>query len=256
MPAMPDPAATLPTVNILGVEVHCVDFATTQAVIAAWMSAPSGRCRQICTVNPEFIMDARRDPAFAATLGRADLRVPDGVGVLWAARLQGVHLRERVTGSDGVDIFCRQASHVGWRVFFLGAGPGVAERAAAALAARYPALQVAGCYGGSPDDAEWPAIRARLHVAQPDLLFVAYGHPRQDFWIDRHRAELPARVALGVGGALDFTAGVALRAPAWLQRLGLEWLHRLWREPWRWRRMRKLPLFGLAVLWRTLHRSF
>jgi N-acetylglucosaminyldiphosphoundecaprenol N-acetyl-beta-D-mannosaminyltransferase len=140
MPIAPDPASTLPTVNILGVAVHCVDFAATQAVIAAWMATPGERCRQICTVNPEFIMDARRDPAFAATLARADLRVPDGVGVLWAARLQGVRLRERVTGSDGVDIFCRQAAHAGWRVFFLGAGAGVAERAAAVLAARYPAL--------------------------------------------------------------------------------------------------------------------
>lgn len=254
MHASPDPALSLPTVNILGVAVHCVDFATTQTVIAAWMAADDTRCRQICTVNPEFIMDARRDPAFAATLGRADLRVPDGVGVLWAARLHGVPLRERVTGSDGVDIFCRQAAQAGWRVFFLGAGPGVAERAATILSARYPSLQVAGCYAGSPDDDAWPAIHAQLVAARPDLLFVAYGHPRQDFWIDRHRDELPARVAIGVGGALDFVAGVAVRAPVWMQRLGLEWLHRLWREPWRWRRMRKLPRFAWLVLWHSLRR--
>lgn len=244
----PSPA----TVDILGVAVHRVDFAATQARLAAWMAAPRQTCRQICTVNPEFIMDARRDPAFAAALGRADLRVPDGVGVLWAARLLGAPLRERVTGSDGVDIFSAQAAQQGWRVFFLGAGPGVAAQAAAILAARHPGLQVAGCYSGSPDAADWPAIRAQLIAAQPDLLFVAYGHPRQDLWIDRYRDELPARVAIGVGGALDFVAGITVRAPRWMRALGLEWLHRLLREPWRWRRMRRLPVFALLVMGQAL----
>lgn len=249
---MPAPPAT---VDILGVAVHRVDFAATQAILAAWLAAPATTCRQICTVNPEFIMDARRDPAFAATLARADLRVPDGVGVLWAARLLGAPLRERVTGSDGVDILCAQAAAQGWRVFFLGAAPGVAAKAATILVARYPGLQVAGTYAGSPDEAEWPAIYAHLAAAQPDLLFVAYGHPRQDFWIDRHRDELPARVAMGVGGALDFVAGVTVRAPAWMRRLGLEWLHRLIQEPWRWRRMRKLPLFAFLVMVQAMRRT-
>ena len=85
-------------------------------------------------------------------------------------------------------------------------------------------------------------------AAQPDILFVAYGHPKQDFWIDRYRAGMPAAVALGVGGAFDFVAGVTVRAPRWMRRLGLEWLHRLIRQPWRWRRMSKLPRFALLVL--------
>ncbi len=108
---------------------------------------------------------------------------------------------------------------------------------------------VAGCYAGSPADDEWPAIFSRLAAAVPDILFVAYGHPRQDFWIDRHRAELSAAVAIGVGGAFDFVAGVAQRAPLWMQRLNLEWLHRLITQPWRWRRMLKLPVFAGLVLW-------
>ncbi len=97
-------------------------------------------------------------------------------------------------------------------------------------------------------EAEWPVIQARLAAAQPDILFVAYGHPRQELWIDAHRHELPAKVALGIGGALDFVTGVAVRAPLWVQRLGLEWLHRLIRQPWRWRRMVKLPVFALRVI--------
>jgi N-acetylglucosaminyldiphosphoundecaprenol N-acetyl-beta-D-mannosaminyltransferase len=240
-----------PIVEILGVAVHCVDVEQTLALLATWIAGhrqAGAPCRQVCTVNPEFIVDAQRDPAFAAVLRRADLCAPDGVGVLWAARRQGVLLRERVTGSDGIYQISQRAAKEAWRLFLLGAGPGVAEQTADRLQALYPGLIVAGCYAGSPADAEWPAIQARLQTAQPDLLLVAYGHPRQDLWIDRHRHELPAAVAIGVGGAFDFVAGVTRRAPRWLQRVGLEWLYRLLREPWRWRRMVKLPLFVLMVL--------
>ncbi len=240
--------AQIPTINILGVEVHKTDVVMMLDQIAAWIAAPPAPCRQICTVNPEFIIDANRDPAFAAALHRADLRVPDGVGVLLAAHLLGVPIQQRVTGSDGIYQICQRAASAGWRVYFLGAGPGVAEEAAQRLRERYAGLQVAGCYAGSPEASEWSTIAARLTAAQPDILFVAYGHPRQDLWIDAHRHELPVKVALGIGGAMDFVAGVAQRAPLWMQRLGLEWLHRLILQPWRWRRMLKLPVFALRVM--------
>jgi N-acetylglucosaminyldiphosphoundecaprenol N-acetyl-beta-D-mannosaminyltransferase len=250
-------------VEILGVRINAVDFAQLLTRLEDWIedkpqpTTPAARpyCRQVCTVNPEFIMEARRNAAFAALLQRADLCVPDGVGVLWAARMLGVRLAERVTGSDGIYRLCERAAQRGWRVFFLGAGPGVAAQTAARLTDLYPGLHVAGVDSGSPNEADWPAIRQLLHEAQPDLLFVAYGHPRQDFWIDRHRHELPVRVALGVGGAFDFVAGVRLRAPRWVQRLGLEWLHRLLHEPWRWRRMRKLPHFAALVILQAIARA-
>ena len=246
------------TVSILGVAVHQVDFPGTLATLGKWVvefrRGEARRCRQVCTVNPEFIMEARRNPAFAQALAAADLRVPDGVGVLLAARLLGRPLAERVTGSDGLYRICQRAAREGWRVYFLGAGPGVAEQAAARLQALYPGLEVAGCYAGSPADEEWPSIRERLARARPDVLFVAYGHPRQDLWIHRHRGELPAAVALGVGGAFDFAAGVARRAPRWMRRLGLEWLHRLVTQPWRWRRMRVLPAFVWLVLGQAMQR--
>jgi N-acetylglucosaminyldiphosphoundecaprenol N-acetyl-beta-D-mannosaminyltransferase len=240
------------TVNILGVHVDRVDFGGLLDRIDWWIVQRRAHgdqqpCRQVCTVNPEFIVDARADPQFAAVLRRADLRVPDGVGVLWAARLLGSPLKERVTGSDGIYRIAERAAARGWRVFLLGAAPGVAVRCAEQLAARYPGLIVAGAYDGDPADGGWPAIQGWLRSTQPDILFVAYGHPKQDLWIDRHRAELPVGVALGVGGAFDFVTGVAVRAPQWMQRLGLEWLHRLVREPWRWRRMAKLPLFSALV---------
>ena len=250
------------SIQILGVRVDCVDFQQTLDRVSAWIAQsraqaetredsaphPSQSTRQVCTVNPEFIMAARRNPAFAQVLVAADLCTPDGIGVLWAARLAGVRLNERVTGSDGIHRLCERAAAQEWRVFFLGAAPGVAERAAVELARLYPGLPVAGTYGGSPADADWPQIRQRLAAAQADLLFVAYGHPRQDTWIHQHREELPVAVALGVGGAFDFVAGITPRAPLWLRRLGLEWLFRLARQPWRWRRMAALPLFALLVL--------
>lgn len=250
------------SIQILGVRVDCVDFQQTLDIISGWIaqsrtqagesgtavSHASPVTRQVCTVNPEFIMTVRRHPAFAEALAAADLCTPDGVGVLWAARLAGVRLAERVTGSDGIHLICERAAAQGWRVFLLGAAPGIAERAAAELVRLYPGLPVAGTYAGSPSETDWPQIRQRLTAAHPDLLFVAYGHPRQDIWIHQHGKELPAAVALGVGGAFDFVAGTAPRAPFWLRRLGLEWLYRLARQPWRWRRMAALPLFALLVL--------
>ncbi|MCE7983832.1 MAG: glycosyltransferase [Caldilinea sp. CFX5] len=255
------------TIEILGVRVDCVDFAETLDQIAQWIEEgdailpdqPTHRSkiqnlqskiRQICTVNPEFIMMAQRDAHFAAVLRQADLCVPDGVGVLWAARRQGVVLQERVTGSDGIYRICERAAQCGWRVFLLGAAEGVAAQAAQRLVALYPQLQVVGVYSGSPAPADWPTIAERLTAAHPHILFVAFGHPRQDLWIAQHRHELPALVALGVGGAFDFVAGVMLRAPHWMQRWGVEWLYRLLQEPWRWRRMAVLPLFALRILWR------
>jgi len=248
--------ASVQRLNLLGIKIDRADFALTLDLIDVWViqrraagDAPPA-CRQICTVNPEFIVDARRDPDFAAVLAQADLCVPDGAGVLWAARRAGKPLRERVTGSDGIYRLAELAARTGLRLFLLGAAPGVAAQAADILAATYPGLVVAGTCSGSPREDEWPAIYAQLVQSRPDLLLVAFGHPRQDFWIDRHRADLPAAVAIGVGGAFDFVAGIAPRAPLWMQRLNLEWLHRLVTQPWRWRRMLKLPVFAALVLLR------
>lgn len=238
-------------IKILGIRIDAVDFSATLAQLACWINSPAADAidtRQVCTVNPEFIIDAQRDRAFAHVLHEADLCVPDGVGVLWAARRIGHPLTERVTGSDGIYRICERAAREGWRVYLLGAAPGVAEQTAAILIDLYDGLQIVGTHSGSPADDEWPQIREWLADAQPDILFVAFGHPRQDFWIAQHKADLPAKVAIGVGGAFDFVAGVQQRAPLWMRRLGLEWLYRLIREPWRIKRMIKLPIFAMRVL--------
>ena len=173
---------------------------------------------------------------------------PDGIGVLWAARLRGIRLPERVAGSDLVPRLAEEAAKRGWRLFFLGAAPGVAEQAADVLERSHPGLSVAGCYAGSPAPEEEATIVDRIQCAQTDLLLVAYGAPKQDLWLARNLARTGAAVGIGVGGSFDFIAGTSRRAPRWVQRLGLEWLHRLVREPWRWRRQLALPLFAWLVL--------
>ncbi|NLG49154.1 MAG: WecB/TagA/CpsF family glycosyltransferase [Chloroflexi bacterium] len=238
------------SVNILGVRVDNVTTAETLALIERFIA--KGQPHQIATVNPEFVMRAQQDGAFHVVLEECDLSLPDGAGLLWAARLLGHPLRERVTGSDTVPLIARLSAARGYRLYLLGAAPGVAEQAAAVLQRDYPGLQIVGTYAGSPDPTEEDEIVARIVAASPDVLFVAYGAPRQDVWIHRNLARLGVPVCMGVGGTFDFIAGVAVRAPLWMRRAGLEWLHRLWREPWRWRRMLALPRFA----WRVLRQRF
>jgi N-acetylglucosaminyldiphosphoundecaprenol N-acetyl-beta-D-mannosaminyltransferase len=230
----------------MGVPVHDVTTEETLAFVSQWIA--EGGAHQIATVNPEFLMTARSDATFRATLQRAALCIPDGIGVLWAARMRGKRLRERVAGSDLVPRLSAEAARHGWRIFYLGAAPGVAEKAASILAARYPELLVAGCYAGSPTIEEEEDIIARVRVSRADILFVAYGAPKQDLWLARNLARTGAAVGIGVGGSFDFIAGVARRAPRWMQRIGMEWFYRLTREPWRWRRQLALPQFAWLVL--------
>jgi len=217
-------------------------------LIDAWVKSSGGRMHHVCTVNPEMLMIARRDPVFRVVLERADLTVPDGIGLLWAAKHQGKPLPQRVTGSDGVPRIAKEAAARGWRLFLLGAAPGVAERAAAILTEQNPGLQIMGTYSGSPSPDEEAALVERVNASGADILLVAYGAPEQDKWIARNSPRLQVKMAMGIGGTLDFVAGVIPRAPVGWQRFGLEWLYRLILQPWRIKRMMRLPRFVLAVL--------
>ncbi len=238
-----------PPIEILGVPVHPITYEQLVTIVEAFIA--EGRPHQICTANPEFVMTAQRMPEFMAVLQKADLVVADGIGLLWAARRMGKVLPERVTGSDGIYWLAERAAQAGWRVFLLGAAPGVAEKTAAILAERFPGLQVVGTYAGSPKEEDYPDIARRIKAARPHLLLVAYGAPKQDLWIARHKDDLQVPVSMGVGGAFDHVTGVQKRAPRLLIQLKLEWLWRLVTQPWRWKRQLDLPRFVWRVLQTT-----
>lgn len=229
----------MPTADVLGVRLDCVDMAGALAVIEQLLAGP-GPCRLLATVNPESIMRARREPEFAEALAGAALSIPDGWGAAWAARRKGCSGQRAVTGVDLAVAAAGLCAHNGWRMFLLGGREGVAEGAAAALTARHPDLVVAGAAAEASPEA--------VAATSPDLVLVAYGQPAQELWIRRHAAVLPARVAIGVGGTFDYLAGRVPRAPEWMRRRGLEWLFRLVRQPWRARRMAVLPLYAALVL--------
>lgn len=215
--------------------------------IAGFIAA--GGPHHVVTVNPEFVMEARRNRAFRYVLAMADLATPDGFGLVLAARWRGARLRGRVTGVALVERIGRAAAAQGWSLFLLGAAPRVAEQAAVTLQRTNPGLRISGYFAGSPRPEEERDIRARILAARPDVLLVAYGHPAQDLWIARNQPLLRVPVAIGVGGVFDYLAGVVPRAPAWMRRWGLEWLYRLMRQPRRWRRiLTAVPGFLWAVL--------
>lgn len=230
---------------ILGVLVH--DVTEDEAVALVERFLAEGGPHQVVTVNPEFVMRTRRDGAFRETLNQADLAVPDGVGLILAARLLGQPFRGRVPGVELTWRVAALAAARGYRLFLLGAAPGVAEEAGRRLQAAYRDLIIAGTCAGSPDPAEEGEIRARIRAAAPHILLVAYGAPQQDLWLRRNLPALDVAVGIGVGGTLDYISGRVPRAPAWMRRGGLEWLYRLVRQPWRWRRMLALPAFALLA---------
>ena len=233
--------------KILGMPVDAISYGQWMGQIGEWVRQGQG-AHHVCTINPEFMMIARQDAIFLNILNRAALCLPDGVGLLWASRRLGKPLPERVTGSDGVPLIARHAAKEGWSIFFLGAKTGIAARAADTLRQDNPGLRVAGCYSGSPAEAEEDRIVSLINRSGADILFVAYGAPQQDKWIARNLPRLHVKMAMGVGGSLDFIAGAVPRAPRWMREKGLEWLYRLIRQPWRLRRMMRLPRFVIAVL--------
>lgn len=236
-------------IDILGVGFDPLDLDGAVAEILRRLDA--GRRTFAITANPEFVMLASRAPDVAALARRADLVLPDGTGAVLAARVIGTPLPGRAPGRLLVDALVPQLARRGLSLFLLGAAPGVAERAAARLRLREPALRIAGTYAAAHDRDEesLPVLQAAAH----DVLLVAFGMPRQERWIARNLDRLPSvRLAVGVGGVFDQLAGVASVPPAPVHRAGLEWAWRLAQEPSRWRRQRVLPAFAARVLARRL----
>lgn len=246
-----------------------------RACIEGQREEPGMRPAHIVTANPELVMRARTDGAVRDMLSDAELVVADGIGIVGAARLLGTPLPERVPGVDLMEAVLAEAATHRWRVFLLGGEPGVAEKARDNIRIRWPLVDVVGIHHGYFHDGEADAVARVVAAAQPDIVFVGMGAPRQELFIasQRRRSEctVPADpgtspkgnsagwgnipVAIGIGGSIDVLAGRVRRAPKVWQRLGLEWLYRIVRQPSRLRRALVLPRFGMLVLYRALRRN-
>ena len=200
----------------------------------------------VVTPNPEFLLTARKNPAFREALLGADLVLPDGIGVIYSAKILGRPLKGRVAGVDFAQRLLRWMAAHGKRLFLLGAKPGVAELAAANLKSTYPGLIVCGTHDGYFQE-DGP-VAEEIRASAADVVFVCLGAPKQELWMVHNGPASGARLMIGLGGALDVFAGVVERAPKGFQKLGLEWFYRLMKEPRRIGRMAKLPL----VLWYAL----
>ncbi len=197
--------------------------------------------RFVVTPNVDVLMQLHKDPEFKRIFEKAALVLPDGMPLLWAGHFLGTPFKEKVSGSDLFVEFCAFAAQKGYKVYFMGAMPGVAAEARDVLTKRFPGLQVVGVhspsFGFEKNEAECADIVRKIHAAAPDVLFLALGSPKQEIWAERFREQLGVPVTIGVGISFDYVAGTVKRAPRWMQNAGLEWLFRLFIEPRRlWKR--------------------
>ena len=239
-------------VEILGVAIDNVSYQEAVERIRTFLRSPHQH--YVVTPNPEFLVTAQIDAPFRQILNYADLTVADGVGLIHAARWLGKRL-QRTTGVDLFWNLCELAQREVLPIFLLGGGEGVATATAAVLTKYFPKLIVSGTESGGAVSAEGNStddgqLIFTINQAKPMLLFVAFGCPKQEKWIFRHLDQLPSvKVAMGVGGSFDFISGHVTRAPEVLRSLGLEWLYRLIKEPWRWKRIyTAVVIFPFLVL--------
>jgi len=232
--------------NVLGVLIDGVTYDQARDLISGWWEGHAGHF--ITTPNPEILVYAKHNPEYMDTIAKADLAIPDGVGVILAGKILGTPFQNRLTGADLAEGLIELSAKRGKRVFFLGGRNNVAQEAADVFRRRFPELKVVGSAEGDPDASYDQQTRDLLGTDRIDLLLVAYGHPKQEYWIARNLSHLNVKVAMGIGGSFDFWSGKARRAPYPLRALGFEWAYRLIREPWRWRRQLALPQFVALVL--------
>ncbi|MBJ6724246.1 WecB/TagA/CpsF family glycosyltransferase [Geomesophilobacter sediminis] len=240
--------------EILKLWVDPVDMAGALMTVERFVDHGE-RPHSVFAVNPEKNFSVPRDPDLHEQFKNADLLIPDGIGVVLAARLLHRARLSRVPGVELMGEICRLSAAKGYRVFLYGAQEEVSAKAAELLGRRHPALQIVGRANGFVPEHEMPALVARINASGAQVLFLALGSPRQERWFAQHAGELTSvRVCQGIGGTLDTIAGTVRRAPRFWCRLNLEWLYRLLAQPSRIRRQRALPLFAGKVIIAKLKR--
>ena len=232
-------------VNVLGVGID--NLTLSEAVDKALSLISEHRCAYMVTPNPEIVMAAWDDPKVSKAIENADLVIPDGVGVMQAARILGTPLREHMPGIDAATEIIKRLASRGGSAFLYGARPGVAEKAAERMKQRFPGLVICGTNDGYGNDDG--AVVSKINAAKPDFVMVCLGVPKQELWMAKHAAKLDAGLMAGLGGTIDVFSGQVKRAPLIWQRLKLEWLYRCFEEPKRFRKVKRIPQFIIKA-WR------
>ena len=234
-------------VKILDVPVHPLTMGEAVSVLEE--SITSGEQAFVVTANAEIIMMCQEDAGYKKIVSQdAQLVLPDGAGAVWAGRHLGYKVPERVAGFD---LYCQlldKAAQKGYKAFFFGGSPGIAEAAKAKSEELYLGVQVVGCRNGYFKEEESQAIIDEINASGADMLFAALGAPKQEKWLVRYREQLKPKILMGIGGSFDVFAGKMERAPKWMQDASLEWLFRLYKQPSRFMRMMALPKFVLKVV--------
>ncbi|HET6323766.1 MAG TPA: WecB/TagA/CpsF family glycosyltransferase [Planctomycetaceae bacterium] len=224
-------------VELFGINLHPCRMSEAVDQLCGWITSDdAGRCRYVVTPNVNHAVLLQRHPQFARVYADADFVLADGVPIVLLARFFGRGVPERVAGSDLVPrLFDRARADWPLRAYLLGARPDVNERATRAVESRWPGVQVVGRdsppFGFEEDEAENARILAQIADVHPDVLIVGLGAPKQELWVHQHRDRIRAKIALCVGATIDFLAGEKQRAPHWMRRSGLEWVHRIALEP-------------------------
>lgn len=241
-------AKKVPVLNVM------IDSVTmTEAVRIVENYIKTARPHIVATANAEMIMMANSDVELMDILNNADLVVPDGAGTVWAARHHSYEMPERVAGFDLVQNLLAQGAKKNFKIFFLGAAPDVVEKAKVAAEKKYKGIQIVGIRDGYFSKEQETDIIEEIKNANPDILLVALGVPRQEKWIKKYMEQLNVPVSIGVGGTFDVMAGVVKRAPVWMQKAKLEWLYRGLKQPTRIGRLMALPRFVLKVHFHKKH---
>jgi N-acetylglucosaminyldiphosphoundecaprenol N-acetyl-beta-D-mannosaminyltransferase len=240
----------IPRVNILGVGVSAINLSQAVREIERWIADGEHDYVNVCTVHT--VMECQKSERLRRIVNDSGLSTPDGMPLVWLSQQQGHPEVGRVYGPDLMLALCGRGHATGHRHFFYGGAPGVAERLARRLQARYPGLVVAGTHSPpyrQEDTDESPDVLEAINATTADIVWVGLGTPKQDYWVSRHRARLSAPALIAVGAAFDFHAGLVRQAPRWMQRNGLEWLFRLLQEPRRlaFRYLVYNPLFVFRV---------
>lgn len=241
------------TVDILGVKFSPLGVKASADYILK-MTEDEG-FHYVFTPNSEIVMAAENDEKFKNILNSADLITADGIGIIYASKIFGTPINERASGYDISLSLLEGMAAKGRSLYLFGAAPGVAEKAAGNITAKFPGIKIVGTHDGYFDELKEKEIIEDINLKKPDVLFVCLGAPKQEMWIFDHKDRLEVKVAMGLGGCLDVYAGNTKRAPEIFIKLGLEWFYRLIKEPKRFFRMLALPKFMIKVIWHKITRK-